>query len=380
MPGTALPSTTLPNISCPVRLPAVIRFFALLPGVALAVAVAIAARLTHALLPVALQPTLAEVLFAVFFGLLVGNLLVLGGDALVRSVGPGIRFSFRPLLRVAIVLLGARLSLGEIAAIGGQALVLVVLLMCLALVTAHTVGRVLRVPPRLATLIGVGTSVCGNSAISATAPVIGARDDEVSFAVATNTLLGTAAVFAYPLIGRALGFDDPTFGTWAGTAINDTSQVVAAGFAYSQPAGEVATTVKLTRNALMGFVIVAVGFLHASDRDVDDPANPPLRHTWAERLQQSLPLFVLGFLALAVANSVGLLDALSNLVGVDVQAWCATASKALVLVALAGVGLGTRVATLRATGPKPFLLGVTAALATSLGSLLLIALLGPAGG
>ena len=117
--------------------------------------------------------------------------------------------------------------------------------MALALTAAHLLGKLAGVPGRLATLIGVGTAVCGNSAIVATAPVIRALDEEVSFAVATNTLFGTAAVLLYPIIGRALHFSDHVFGTWAGTAVNDTSQVVAAGFAYSEAAGRLATAVKL---------------------------------------------------------------------------------------------------------------------------------------
>ncbi|MEL7058951.1 MAG: putative sulfate exporter family transporter [Acidobacteriota bacterium] len=339
-----------------------------LPGLSVAVAIALASRGLHGLLSEPLQRIVGEVIFAVLLGLVVGNVLPLG--SLWR---PGFRFAFRRVLRLAIVLLGARLVLGEILAIGGKALLLVAALMALALAVAHTLGRALGVPRKLATLIGVGTSVCGNSAISATAPVIGAHDEDVSFAIATNTLLGTAAVFAYPLLGRALGFDDATFGTWAGTAVNDTSQVVAAGFAFSEPAGEIATTVKLVRNALMGVVIVAVGFLHA-----DGAAGGPTR--FADRVRQSVPPFVLAFLAMAVARTLGWLDAASAGLGVDVVAGLAATSKFLILVALAGVGLGTRLAVLRATGPRPFVLGLATAAAVSLASLAAIAALGPAGG
>lgn len=337
----------------------------LIPGLLVVALVAAAAFLLHGQLPKAAQQVLGEVIFAVAFGLLLGNLV-----ALPPATRPGIAFGFGTLLRFAIVLLGARLSLFEVASIGGKALGMIVFLMSLALMTAHGLGRLLGVPPRLASLIGVGTSVCGNTAISATGPVIGAKDEEISFAIATNTLLGTLAVFAYPLLGHALGMDDATFGTWVGTAVNDTSQVVAASFAYSEPAGEVATTVKLTRNALMGAVIVMMGFLHgAAPREVG----------FLARLRQSLPPFVLAFLGMALLRTFGVLDAASEASGYDVVALCSSIAKWAILGALAAVGLSTRASTLRAAGPRPFYVGLATAILGSLASLLLISLFGPAG-
>jgi uncharacterized membrane protein YadS len=293
-------------------------------------------------------------------------------------------------LRTAIVLLGATFSFAQVVAIGGKALLMVVALMLLALAVAHTLGRLMGTPGRLATLIGVGTAVCGNTAIVATAPVIGARDDEVSFAIATNTLFGTMAVFLYPFIGRALGLDDASFGTWAGTAVNDTSQVVATGFAFSDAAGKVATAVKLTRNALMGGVILAMGLAYArqvaaeaaaragADGGSATAALPSIG--WAKRLQQSLPLFVVGFLALALVNTLGGIRALSAAAGTDVTVWLQYAAKFLILVALAGVGLSTRFAAMRKTGMKPFYVGLATATATATASLLLIRWFGPAAG
>lgn len=368
------------------------RASSLLPGLAATVAVAIAARFAHGLLPLGLQPVFGEVVLAVLLGLIIANIWTLP-----ENLRPGVKFSFQTLLRVAIVLLGARLSLQQVAAIGGKALILIAILMTLALTLVHHVGRAAGIPPRLAALIGVGTAVCGNSAISATAPVINASDEEVSFAVATNTLFGTVAVFLYPLLGHLLHMSDAVFGTWAGTAVNDTSQVVAAGFAFSDPAGEIATAVKLTRNALMGVVIVLMGFLYGGpnqDDEVQDGESPNEESPNEEnqldgtksgkassvlrRLRQSLPAFVLGFLALAVLNSLGVLDAVSDLAGLDLPALFTQASKFLILVALAGVGLGTRLAQMRRIGFKPFLLGLAVATATAVTSLLLIQLLGPA--
>src|SRR5262249_8185514 len=278
-----------------------------LPGLAFALLVALAARLIHRALPPAAATSLGEVIFAVVLGLLIGNFV-----ALPAAFRPGIRFSFHTLLRVAIVLLGAGFSFQQVLAIGVKALVMVVILMSVALTAAHLLGRLARVPGKLATLIGIGTAVCGNSAIVAAAPVIRAKDEDVSFAIATNTLFGTLAVLLYPLIGKLFHFGDPPFGTWAGTAVNDTSQVVATGFAYSDAAGRVATAVKLTRNALMGAVIVLAGLAYSRSNQSDEESGTDrTQATFWVRLKQSFPLFVLGFLVMALLNTFGVFTTLS---------------------------------------------------------------------
>jgi len=346
------------------------RWYAPLPGLLFTIVVAALARFAHGLLPKGIGDPVGEVIVAVLIGLIVGNTI-----RLPKSLGPGIKISFHTVLRIAIVLLGARFSFQQVVAIGGKALIMIVVLMTLALVVAHLLGRLAGVPDKLASLIGIGTAVCGNSAITAVAPVIRASDEEVSFAVATNTLFGTLAVFLYPAIGHLLGFGDPSFGTWAGTAVNDTSQVVATGFAFSEAAGKVATAVKLTRNALMGGVIVMMGFIYSREGSGSGP-----RASFWTRLKQSLPLFVLGFLAMAVLNTFAVFDRLSEAAGRDLQEGMKVVSGFLILVALTGVGLGTRLDSVRKIGLRPFYIGLATATTTSLTSLVLIHFLGPAGG
>lgn len=351
-----------------------------LPGLALSLLVALLARLLHQAVPHGVAAAVGEVVLAVLLGLLIGNII-----GLPPLFAPGVRFSFHAVLRMAIVLLGASFSVQQVASIGGRAVIMVVVLMTIALIAAHALGKAARVPPRLATLIGVGTAVCGNSAIVATAPVIGAHDDEVSFAIATNTLFGTLAVFLYPLIGHALHLRDPAFGTWAGSAVNDTSQVVATGFAYSDGAGRIATAVKLTRNALMGGVIVLMGLLHGGARhDVEGSgatsAGAPARGGFWLRVKQSIPLFVLGFLAMAALQSAGVLRWLSIRAGRDLSADAQNVARVLILIALAGVGLSTRIASMRRAGLRPFYVGLVVATAVSAVSLLWIHTVGPAGG
>jgi len=345
------------------------RFRYITPGLGAALLVALAARWVHGMLPPFLSKALGEVVFAVFLGLVISNVF-----RLPAALAPGIRYSFQTVLRIAIVLLGAGFSFAQVAVIGGKALGMIVVLMALALWVSHALGRRLGVRTELATLIGVGVAVCGNSAISATAPVIGAKDEDVSFAITTNTLLGTVAVFLYPVLARMFGMSDAAYGTWAGSAVNDTSQVVAAGFAFSEAAGRIATAVKLTRNALMGIVIVGIGMAYARRKSAG------ARVSMGRRLGESIPLFVVGFLAMAIVNSLGGITWASRVLGRDVSLDLVHASRFLILVALAGVGLGTNVAAMRRTGARPFILGLTTAVLCSLVSLGLIRFLGPAGG
>jgi uncharacterized integral membrane protein (TIGR00698 family) len=339
---------------------------AILPGLVLVVALAVAARWVHGLVPPATGRLVGEVIFAVVLGLIAGNVL-----RIPRLAEPGIKFAYRTLLRGAIVLLGATFSFAAALAIGGRTILMVVGLMTLALATAHLLGRALDVPGRLATLIGVGTAVCGNTAISAAAPVIGAKDEETAFAITTNTLFGTLAVFAYPILGHALDMTSAAFGTWAGTAVNDTSQVVATGFAFDEGAGKLATVVKLTRNAMMGGVIILLGIAYAG-------ARAPSA-TLGQRVRQSVPGFVLGFLGMSLLNTLGAVAWASAVTHRDLAADAQALAKFLILVALAGVGLGTRFTAMRRIGLRPFWVGFATALVTAATSYALIRVFGAAG-
>jgi uncharacterized integral membrane protein (TIGR00698 family) len=322
------------------------------PGIAFVLAIALIARTAAGVLPRAI----GEVLVAILIGLLVANLL-----RLPAVIGPGIRFSVHRLLRVGIVLLGARLSLMDVAAIGGQAFGLVVICITVAFVFATVAGRALALPPRLALLIGVGTAVCGNSAIVATAPVIEAEDRDVGFAVGTITLFGTLAVFLYPFVGRFLGLSDAVFGLWSGVAVNDTSQVVAASAAYSSTARDVATVVKLVRNTLMAPLILLIAWWwrrrHAG---ISDGAA-------RQKALKAFPLFVVGFIAMALARTVGV-------IGPTAAGWIDVGARLCILIALAAVGLSTRFAQMRSVGLTPFCLGFgTATLLACLSLALIIA-------
>jgi uncharacterized integral membrane protein (TIGR00698 family) len=323
-----------------------------LPGLTLAVVVAAVARLVTWLLPA----VVSEILVAILLGLLVANVWTLPASA-----GPGLRFVVQKVLRAGIVLLGARFYLVDVARIGGDAIGLILVCMTIALGFALLVGNRLGLPPRLTLLIGVGTAVCGNSAIVATAPVIKANEREVGFAVGTITLTGTMALFLYPVIGHLLRLTDGAFGVWSGVAVNDTSQVVATSAAYSTVARDVATVVKLVRNALMAPLIMLIAWWWSRNAAAEQDAT---RGSWLK----AIPPFVLMFLGMALLRSVGLIPA-GLLRPLD------EAAKACILVALAGIGLQTKLQEMRAVGPAPFFLGVgTAALLATLSLAAILAL------
>ena len=324
------------------------------PGLSAAVALAIVARLVTGYLP----SVIAEVTVAILLGVVIATL----AGSRMQGLDPGLQFASQRVLRLGIILLGARLSLAEVARIGAPSTIVIVAVMAVSFLVVLAASRLVKVEGRLAVLIAVGTAVCGNTAIVATAPIIGARAREVAYAVATITLFGTIAIFLYPAIGRALAVPQSSFGLWAGVAVNDTSQVVATSAAYGSQALDVATVVKLIRNALMAPLLFLIATWWTSrEKDAAVSAGRGIR--------RAVPLFVLGFLALATLRTLGVIDA-AEASTLDV------AARALILVALAAVGMSIRVGELRATSWRPFAVGLSVALAVGLGSLAVILVLG----
>jgi uncharacterized integral membrane protein (TIGR00698 family) len=330
----------------------------LLPGLLLAIAVAAAARASTLVVPA----IVSEVTIAVLLGNVVGQL----GVGRSVAVQPGIAFTAQRVLRLGIVLLGARLSVDQIVKIGLPAAVVIAVVMACALGLVLGLSRVASVAPRLGVLLAVGAAVCGNSAVVATAPVIGARGRDVAYAVAVVTLFGTCAVFLYPIVGHWLGLSDASFGLWSGTAINDTSQVVAASSAYSAGALEVATVVKLIRNALMAPLLIGIAWAWARTETAREDG---IVGDTRAGIRKAVPLFVLGFLAMAALRSVGI-------IGPDLAAVLDQAARVCILVALAAVGLSVRIGELRSIGPKALAVGFGAAVVIGLGTLIAIVGLG----
>jgi uncharacterized integral membrane protein (TIGR00698 family) len=324
------------------------------PGLAAAIAIGLVARVVTGFLPA----IVAEVTVAILLGAIVAAV----ARGRLQRLEPGIRFTAQRVLRIGIVLLGARLSLAEIARIGLPATGIIVVTMAVSFAVVVAVARAVRVDGRLALLIAVGSAVCGNTAIVATAPVIGARAREVAYAIATITLFGTVAVFLYPQIGRLVEVDEHAFGLWAGVAVHDTSQVVATGAAYGPEALDVATVVKLIRNALMAplLLVIAAVWAARADGSVGSVRGG---------VRRAVPLFVFGFIALATLRSIGVIDARQ-------AATLDTVARLFVLVALSAVGMSIRFGELRELSWRPIAVGFSVALGVGAISLLAITTLG----
>ena len=327
----------------------------LAPGVAAALGVGALAGATAGVLP---WPVPA-VMVAVVVGLAVANLV-----GLPSAAAAGLSWTARRVLRTGVVLLGANLALADVAAIGLASIAVVVACMAAAYTTVALLGRLAGIPTDLAVLVGVGTAVCGNSAIAATAPVIDADQRDVSFAVGTITIFGTLALLGFPAVAYLVDMPPAVMGFWAGLSINDTSQVVAAGAAYGEEALDIAVVVKLVRNALMAPVILLIAWWAARRSADGSPAQRPAT------TRVAVPPFVLGFLALVALRSVGVIPD-------PVAAGLATAAAACITVALAAIGLSTRLAELARVGARPFLVGLGAATVLAGFGLLLATVVAP---
>ena len=309
---------------------------------------------------------------AIVLGILVRNTI-----RLPAAVEPGIAFGLRRVLRIGIVLLGIRLSLGEAGAIGLKSLPVIIGAVTSALIFVTYLGRRLGLSGKLGTLIAVGTSICGATAIVATAPTINARDGEVSYSVACVTLFGVIAMLVYPFAGNWLFGGDPfAAGLFLGTSVHETAQVAGAGLVYQQFYGDpraldVATVTKLVRN--LGMLIIIPLMCVVYHRNHSDGTDAPKWWTM-------IPLFVIGFACMSLIRTVGDLgDPAFGFLAVDswqaIIHWTKAAAEMCLAVAMAAVGLGTSIRGLVSIGLAPLACGLFSALLVGGVSAALIALL-----
>ncbi|HYW52490.1 MAG TPA: putative sulfate exporter family transporter [Dongiaceae bacterium] len=315
----------------------------LLPGLLAAVAVAAVAAVCARFVPLVGAPV-----FAIVLGVVIRALV-----PLPAACKPGLAFSARTVLQTAIVVSGFGLSLAVVARTGLGTLPVTLGTIAVALVLAPLLGRLLRTGATLRLLVGVGTAICGASAIAAVSSVIEPDEAEIALAIATVFFYNVVAVLVFPPIGHALQMSQDAFGLWAGTAINDTSSVVAAGFAYGREAGDHATIVKLARATLILPIVGAIALWRARAQHVAGTRIP-----W----RRIVPWFILWFLAAALVNSSGIIPA----------AWHAgigIAAIFLISVALAAIGLQTELPRLLRAGARPLALGFLLWIAVALASL-----------
>ena len=262
-------------------------------------------------------------------------------------------------LRGGIIVLGGSLDIGDIARTGWDSLPLLIVTIAAGLICALGVGKMLDIDWRMRCLIGMGTTICGASAIAALAPVIRAKAEEIAYAVTVIFFFNMVAVFLFPALGHLMGLSDAGFGLWAGTAVNDTSAVVAAGFAYSQDAGTAATIVKLTRTTLIIPLVIGFGL----SMPWLDPTGPNKGGSLMRRVYDAIPMFIVLFLLAAVMKTMGLFGSF----GPGIQ----MAGRWVLVVALAAVGLQGHWRAFVGAGTKPLLLGFLTWLAVAGTSLMI---------
>jgi uncharacterized integral membrane protein (TIGR00698 family) len=308
-----------------------------LPGLALLVLIAVGATALSWLVPV-ISPLVA----ALALGALVVNVV-----PIPDHLAPGIAFGGRSLLRLGIVLLGFRLSIGDVARLGLPGLGVVGVVVAGTFFGTQWLGRRLGLSEDLGLLVATGYSICGASAIAAMDGVVHADEEETAYAITLVTLCGTLSIFVLPLIAHAVGMPAGDFGTWVGGSVHDVGQVVATASQEGPRAVAAATVVKLTRVVLLAPLVAAVA-LRRRHRSIEfgaeegDEQHPPI-----------LPLFVCGFLAAIVVRSSGVLSPAT-------LATIATTEKLVLTVALVGLGMGVRVSRLRRLGGRPLVLGLLA--------------------
>jgi uncharacterized integral membrane protein (TIGR00698 family) len=353
---------------------------AVLPGAALALLLALVAYEISQ----RVHERVSQITLAVGLGLIVRNTI-----GVPQAYEAGLRLCLRTILRIGIVILGLTLS---IVAVGHDALIGLPVMACTiatALVSVSLINRALGLPRRLGTLIAVGTSICGVSAIVATAPIIEADENETSYAAACITIFGLLAMLCYPFVAHHILATPKQSGVFFGTAIHDMSQATGAGLAYAQQyehGGSVAfhtsVTVKLVRNLWMSLLIPLAGILYHR-RGRSGSGGAAVGKRMKQQWHQIVPLFLVGFLLMACLRSVGDAGGARAFGLVDRVHWNEVGAAAHVLVpwllatSMAAVGLGTGLAKLKSLGIKPFSVGFAAALLVGVVSVVMIKVLAP---
>ncbi|AZR73223.1 hypothetical protein BBF96_07395 [Anoxybacter fermentans] len=277
----------------------------------------------------------SSLIIAILLGIFIKNIF-----KVPQVFEAGIHFTLKKILRLAIILLGFKLSFAEVAQIGGRGLVLVIIVTTCTMIFAVLLGKKLKLGERLSLLIGAGTSICGASAVAAVGPIIDAEEKDTTFAIATVTIFGTIAMFLYPLFYRFFHLPNIFYAVWAGSSIHEVAQVVAAGFAAGEQAGQFATLVKLTRVLLLIPIAVLLGIRQMKKEGA------------AGKLKKvTIPWFVFGFLAVVIINSIDVLpkNMVNGLVSLD---------GFLLTWAMAGMGLETSLEKMKKVGIKPFYVGL----------------------
>ena len=315
-----------------------------LPGMLLAAVIAAVSSWLESLLPV---HVIGSAVIAMFLGMIVNHFWMP-----TAFWAKGLKFTSKKVLKFAIILLGLSLNISTILHVGQMSLTVMVFTLLTCFGAGHFIGKALGLNWKLSNLISAGTGICGGSAIAAIASTIEADDHDVAYAMSATFLFDMAMIVLFPIMGQAMGMSDQAFGIWAGTAVNDTSSVVATGYAFSEGAGDFATMVKLTRTLAIIPTVVTFALIQLRIKRKEAQANQvsgsELKAEFS--IAKIFPGFILGFLAMALVASVVSVPA-------EIVSATKTLSKFLMVCALAAIGLNTSFASMKKAGIRPMLHG-----------------------
>ncbi|MBO5348155.1 MAG: putative sulfate exporter family transporter [Lachnospiraceae bacterium] len=262
---------------------------------------------------------------------------------------PALKFTSKKVLKGAIILLGASLSVNTILSVGKMTFFVMIFTFAMCFGGGYFIRKLFGLNWKLSNLISAGTGICGGSAVATIAPVIDADDKDIAFAMSSTFLFDMVMIALYPIMGKALGMSDIAYGIWAGTSVNDTASVVASGYAFSEAAGDFATMVKLTRTiAIIPTVLV---FAYIGTR-IKQKEMQAANNGQKVNLMKVIPWFIGGFLLLAILNS-------AHCIPVAVSGIMKSTSKFLMVSALAAIGLGTSITDFKKAGLAPMFYGIT---------------------
>ncbi len=309
-------------------------------GVAICFAVAALSVLVEKLIPGEL---LGASIIALFMGTIINSFFH------PKWITPALKFTSKKVLKGAIILLGASLSVNTILSVGKMTFFVMIFTFAMCFGGGYFIRKLFGLNWKLSNLISAGTGICGGSAVAAIAPVIDADDKDIAFAMSSTFLCDMVMVALYPLMGKALGMSDIAYGIWAGTSVNDTASVVASGYAFSEAAGDFATMVKLTRTIAIIPTVLVFAYIGTRMKQKEMKAA---NNGQKVNLVKIIPWFIGGFLLLAVLNSIGFIPA-------AVSGVMKSASKFLMVTALAAIGLNTSITDFKKAGLAPMFYGVT---------------------
>ena len=287
-------------------------------------------------------------------GLLGASIIALFMGTIINSffhptwIKPSLKFTSKRILKLAIILLGASLSINTVMSVGKMTFFVMIFTFAMCFGGGYFVRKVFKLNWKLGNLISAGTGICGGSAIAAIAPVIDADDKDIAFAMSSTFLFDMVMIALYPIMGKLLGMSDIAYGIWAGTSVNDTASVVASGYAFSEAAGDFATMVKLTRTIAIIPTVLVFAWVGAriKRKELQQESGQKVN------LLKVVPWFICGFLALAIVNSLGWIPG-------EISTVIKSASKFLMVTALAAIGLNTSLTDFKKAGLAPMFYGIT---------------------